>query len=74
SPPGETLLELLDDRRMSRAELAGRTGLPRATIDEIIEGQAGITADTAFELERVLAIPASFWCNLERNYRHSLAR
>ncbi|HVS66079.1 MAG TPA: helix-turn-helix domain-containing protein, partial [Thermoanaerobaculia bacterium] len=47
SPPGETLLELLDDRRMSRAELAGRTGLPRATIDEIIEGQAGITADTA---------------------------
>jgi plasmid maintenance system antidote protein VapI len=36
SPPGETLLEVLEERGMSQAELAKRTGRPRKTISEII--------------------------------------
>ena len=69
SPPGETLQEVLEERGMSQAELAERTGRPKKTINEIINGKAAITPETALQLERVLGIPASFWNNRERRYR-----
>jgi HTH-type transcriptional regulator/antitoxin HigA len=73
-PPGETLRETLESLGMSQAELAQRTGRPKKTINEIIKGKAAITAETAIQLERALGVPASFWNNLERNYRETLAR
>jgi HTH-type transcriptional regulator / antitoxin HigA len=72
--PGETLLEVLEDRAISQAELSERTGRPKKTINEIVKGKAAITPDTALQLERVLGIPAAFWSSLERNYREHLAR
>lgn len=74
SPPGETLAELLEDRGMNQAELADRMGRPKKTISEIIGAKAELTPETALQLERVLGVPASFWSNLERHYRDSLAR
>ena len=74
SPPGETLLETLETIGMSQAELAKRMGCPVKTINEIIEKNAAITAETAQQLEQVLHIPASFWLNREQRYRESLAR
>lgn len=74
SPPGETLQEMLEERGMSQAELAERTGRPKKTINEIINGKAAITPETALQFERVLGAPASFWNNRERYYRESLAR
>lgn len=73
-PPGETLLETIEAKGMSQAELAERTGRPRKTINEIINGKASITSETALQFERVLGIPAGFWNNLERNYQETLAR
>lgn len=72
-PPGETLLETIEQIGMSQAELAERTGRPKKTINEIINGKTAITSETARQLERVLGIPSSFWNNLERNYREKLA-
>jgi len=74
SPPGETLLEAIQELGMSQAELARRMGRPKKTISEIIHGRAGITPETALELDRVLRIPASFWNNRDRHYREHLAR
>lgn len=74
SPPGETLLELLESKRMSQAELADRTGRPKKTINEIVKGKAAITPETALQFERVLGVPASFWISREQGYRESLAR
>ncbi len=74
SPPGETLLEILEDRGMPQAELAERTGRPKKTINEIIKGKAALTPETAIQLERVLGTPASFWNNREHNYRDWLVR
>jgi addiction module HigA family antidote len=74
SPPGDTLLETLLAIGMSQAELAERTGRPRKTISEIVQGKAAITADTALQFEKVLGSPASFWTNREMHYRESLAR
>jgi HTH-type transcriptional regulator / antitoxin HigA len=72
--PGETLLEVLQSRRMSQADLADRTGRPTKTINEIIKGKAAITPETALQLELVLGIPATFWNNREWQYREYLAK
>ncbi|MGB3295098.1 MAG: HigA family addiction module antitoxin [Phormidesmis sp.] len=74
STPGETLLEALEERGMSSAELAERTGRPNTTIDKIIKGKAALTSETALQLERVLGIPAQFWNNREQQYREALIR
>jgi addiction module HigA family antidote len=73
-PPGETLLETIEALGMTQAELAGRTGRPKKTINEIIKGKAAITPETALQFERVLGVPTSFWNNLERNYQETMAR
>lgn len=74
SPPGETLLELLEELGMPQAELAQRMGRPKKTINEIIKGKTAITPETALQLETVLGAPAEFWNNRERIYRQHLAR
>ena len=71
--PGETLLEILEDRDMSQAELAERMGRPKKTINEIIKAKASITPETAIQLSRVLGTSSTFWMNLESNYRSHLA-
>lgn len=74
SPPGETLLETIEALGMSQTALAERTGRPKKTINEIINGKSSITPATALQLERVVGVPASFWNKRESNYREFLAR
>lgn len=74
SPPGETLREMLEERSMSQADLARRMGRPLKTINEIINGKAAITSDTAVELEVVLGVSADFWTARESRYRNAVAR
>lgn len=74
SPPGETLAELLEDRAMTQADLAERTGRSKKTINEIIRGKAAITPETAIQLERVLGVPVHFWLAREQHYSEFLAR
>lgn len=73
-PPGDTLSETLELLGMTQADLARRMGRPRKTINEIIQGKAAITPETALQLELVLGTPASFWNNLEQQYQETLAR
>ncbi len=74
SAPGETLQEKLDELGFSQAELAMRTGRPKKTINEIIQGKAAITPETAIQFEMVLKIPAHFWLTREAKYRSWLAQ
>lgn len=73
-PPGETLREYLKNVEMTQVDLARRTGLTPKHISGIIKGTAPITQETALKLEYVLGVPASFWNNLEVNYRETLTR
>jgi addiction module HigA family antidote len=73
-PPGEILLETIQDRGLSQSELARRMGRPTKTINEIVNGKAALTPDTAIQLELTLGISASFWNNAEGLYRAHLAR
>ncbi len=72
--PGETILELLEVHGMTQLDLANKTGINKKTINEIIKGKAPITTTTALKLEYVFDIPASFWNNLESEYRESIER
>ena len=72
--PGETILEFLEINCMSRLDLAIKLGMSKKTINEIIQGKATITPLTALKLEYVFNTPASFWNNLESNYRGSLKK
>ncbi|MFN8204438.1 MAG: HigA family addiction module antitoxin [Solirubrobacteraceae bacterium] len=72
--PGEILVEALEERGMSQSELARRMGRPTKTINEIANGKAAITPETAIQLELTLGISAAFWNNLEASYRAHLAR
>ncbi|MDP8257312.1 MAG: HigA family addiction module antitoxin [Candidatus Alcyoniella australis] len=73
-PPGETLSETLHALGMTQKEFAIRTGLSEKHIVSILQGNAPITPETALKFETVLGVHASFWNNLERNYRDTLAR
>jgi len=73
-PPGEILTEYLDSLGMSQRDLAARTGLAPKTVNEIVQGKAPITAETALKLERVVGRPAHFWQNLESLYQEARVR
>jgi len=73
SPPGDTLLELLEEKEMLQVDLARRIGRPVKTINEIIKGKAAITSETAIQLERALGVSAEFWNKREANYRAYIA-
>ena len=49
-------------------------GRPTKTINEIVNGKAAITPDTAIQLELALGVAAGFWNNAETAYRAHLAR
>lgn len=72
--PGEVLAEELENRSMSQSELARRMGRPVKTINEIINGKAAITPETALQLELALGISSGMWLGLETHYRSNIAR
>lgn len=74
SPPGETILDILEERGWTQSELAERTGFTRKHINQLIKGNATITEETALKLERVLGSTAGFWLGREAQYREMIAR
>ena len=74
SPPGETLADILKERKITKSEFAQRMGLPKKTINQLIKGKVEITVRIAYKMELALSIPtARFWIDRERLYRESLA-
>jgi HTH-type transcriptional regulator / antitoxin HigA len=73
-PPGEYLEEVLEELRMSKAELARRMGRPATKISAIFKGEKAITPETAMQLQKVVGVPANIWLGLESEYRLALAR
>lgn len=66
--PGETILEMIQDKNISQKELAIRTGFTEKHISTVINGQKNISAEFAMRLQYALSVPASFWRNLQTNY------
>ena len=70
--PGETIKELLEIYNYTQQDLANKLDMDVKTVNEIINGKAPITIDTAIKLEIIFNIDAIFWNNLEFNYRKKL--
>ena len=65
SPPGETILDILEERGWSQSELAEKTGYTQKHICQLIERHASITEEIALKLARVLGSTAGFWLHRE---------
>jgi antitoxin HigA-1 len=64
--PGDMLLEeFLEPLSMSQAELARQLGKTAASIDELVKGKRGVSAEMAVLLSDVFGTTAEFWMNLQ---------
>jgi addiction module HigA family antidote len=63
--PGEQLAEKLRAVNMNASELARRIQVPTNRVTKILNGQRGITADTALRLARFFGTSAEVWLNLQ---------
>lgn len=63
--PGEHLRIDLEELNMSQAALARALGVPKNRISQIINGDRGITADTALRLARWMGTTPQYWLNLQ---------
>ena len=73
-PPGHTLRDTIEALDMTQAELARRTGISAKHINQVIQGVAPLSPETALALEHVTGVPARLWNALEANYRQREAR
>jgi antitoxin HigA-1 len=72
--PGEHLALELNELRMSAAELARQIDVPVNRITAILNGERGVTADTALRLGHWFGTTAEFWLNLQTLYELRVAR
>ncbi|MFE7439350.1 ImmA/IrrE family metallo-endopeptidase [Streptomyces chartreusis] len=73
-PPGDTLKEQLETLGIPQADLARRTGLSTKHINQIVQGSAVLTPETALLLERAVGIRASVWNQMEAAWRTHVSR
>jgi addiction module HigA family antidote len=67
--PGEILREeFLIPLKMSPGKLAAICHVPRTRIERLVNGETGVTADTALRLGRALKTSAQLWMNLQNTY------
>lgn len=74
SPPGDILLEALEERGMTSAELARRMEFSEKHVSQLLNAKVPLTMDVALQLEQVLGIPAQLWNAIEFNYRSEQLR
>jgi addiction module HigA family antidote len=71
--PGEHLAEQLEELGMSATELARQLRVPTNRITAILNGQRGVTGDTALRLGHFFGTSADFWMNLQKLYELRMA-
>ena len=71
--PGETLAEEMAARSLSANALALKLRVPANRITEIVNGERGVSAETALRLGRYFGTGARFWVNLQARYELALA-
>ena len=71
--PGEVLREELEALEMSAKAFASAIDVPGNRITGILNGQRGVTADTALRLSRYLGTTPEFWLNLQKTFELRVA-
>ena len=73
SPPGETVLDMLEERRWTQAQLAERLGFSSKHVNQLIKGKVPLSEDAAIRLQNVLGGTVGFWLKREALYRERAA-
>lgn len=73
-PPGESILDIAEERGWTQSELAQRLGYSEKHTSQLINGKVPLTVDAAQRLERVVGSTMDFWLGLEANYQKHKAR
>ncbi len=66
--PGEILREELDALDLSANALANALGVPVNRVTMILNGQRGVSADTALRLARYFGTTPQLWMNLQKTW------
>jgi addiction module HigA family antidote len=66
--PGEHLRDELDELGLSARAFARLLDIPVNRVTQILNGQRGVSADTALRLSRYFGTSAEFWMNLQQTY------
>jgi addiction module HigA family antidote len=66
--PGEILSEELSELGLTARAFAGALKVPHNRISAILNGQRGISADTALRLAAYFGTEPQFWMNLQQAY------
>lgn len=66
--PGEILREEMDALGLSANALSKALGVPVNRITAILNGQRGVTADTALRLARYFGTTPQMWLNLQKTW------
>ncbi len=69
TPPGTTILDILEERGITQQKLANEMYVTDEFISLLIDGKAAITTEIALNLQRVLGGSANFWVAREAKYR-----
>jgi antitoxin HigA-1 len=65
TPPGEFLLEFLEDHGVSQSELARRIHVSFQRVNDVIHGRRAMTASTAVRLATFFGTTPEFWMNAQ---------
>jgi addiction module HigA family antidote len=71
--PGRILKREITARNLSANKLALVLRVPSGRITKILNGQRGISAETALRLSRYFGNSAQFWMNLQTRYELTAA-
>lgn len=74
SPPGDSILDIADERGWSQVELAQRLGYTEKHLSQLINGKVPLSVDAALRLERVVGGTVEFWLSREAQYQQHKAR
>ena len=74
SAPGETILDVLRERKLSADKFTQQMELTAADMENLFNGTSAITISIARKLERVLGASVEFWMSRDFQYREDVAR
>ena len=66
--PGEVLRDELDELGLSANALSRALGVPVNRVTMILNGQRGVSADTALRLARYFGTTPQLWLNLQKTW------
>lgn len=74
SPPGETIVDLLEERDWTQTQLAEHLGYTETQVHELIDGEIAISEEIARKLVEMFGSTVDFWLRLESIYRSQLSK